>query len=154
MGCGSSAQVATADSTERKIDVDEQADSDVFVTPLATANGGSFVDLGLVTTTYVQCRIGARSGDLSATITKYGNDTDKARAMSLAKLRTRCKQMGGNAILSVRFDVETQGAIKICVATGAAVILAKGGNNDNNKNNNNNSVPGYNYNQLQQHTYN
>ena len=116
-GCGT----VEVDSEAREIDPRELVDNDIFTTPLAACSY-PYSDLGLISATYAQAKFSG-SGGVTTIIKNMGYGADKVRAMALARLRSKCKTMGGNAILAVKFDVETEGYCQICVATGAAVVM-------------------------------
>ena len=146
MGCAPTAQSAPVISSSivggNQNVTTEQTHSDVFVTPLNTANGGSFVDLGLVTAVCAQTRGGKHAAQCTAIefSTLFGAAMETARLNALATIRKKCKAMGGNAILSIKFDFSAQIGFVTCAATGAAVLLVQNANgNNNNVNNANNS---------------
>ena len=82
-----------------------------------------FTDLGLVSATYMNARNHTGNYDRSQMLKTRAEGVDKARAMALAKLRTEAKKKGANAVYAVHFDVEDAQWYRICVATGAAVLI-------------------------------
>ena len=119
MGCATS--VEADGEVARDVDQRELVDSQIFVTPLKTSSL-PFKDLGLITATYTQANT-TGNNTYQSMVTRMAHGTEKVRAMALAKLRTKCKMMGGNAVLGVKFDIEVQGFCRLCVAHGSAVLM-------------------------------
>ena len=132
-----------SDAHKRKIDPTEIANLDVYVSTLSSAVASGLVvvkEFGLVSGTCARVKgQGGLNAQEAADVQKWAirntHESESAKSMAIAKLRTKAKQAGANAVLGLQVDMESNEwrfgkegrglhSMTLATATGTACILA------------------------------
>ena len=144
MGCEQSVDIKVdSDAHKRKIDPTEIANLDVYVSTLSSAVASGLVvvkEFGLVSGTCARVKgQGGLNAQEAADVKKWAientHESESAKSMAIAKLRTKAKQAGANAVLGLQVDMESNEwrfgkegrglhSMTLATATGTACILA------------------------------
>ena len=144
MGCEQSVDIKVdSDAHKRKIDPTEIANLDVYVSTLSSAVASGLVvvkEFGLVSGTCARVKgQGGLNAQEAADVQKWAirntHESESAKSMAIAKLRTKAKQAGANAVLGLQVDMESNEwrfgkegrglhSMTLATATGTACILA------------------------------
>ena len=137
MGCEQSVDIKVdSDAHKRKIDPTEIANLDVYVSTLSSAVASGLVvvkEFGLVSGTCARVKgQGGLNAQEAADVKKWAientHESESAKSMAIAKLRTKAKRAGANAVLGLKVDMESNNwgnrSMTLATATGTACILA------------------------------
>ena len=132
-----------SDAHKRKIDPTEIANLDVYVSTLSSAVASGLVvvkEFGLVSGTCARVKgQGGLNAQEAADVKKWAientHESESAKSMAIAKLRTKAKRAGANAVLGLQVDMESNEwrfgkegrglhSMTLATATGTACILA------------------------------
>ena len=137
MGCEQSVDIKVdSDAHKRKIDPTEIANLDVYVSTLSSAVASGLVvvkEFGLVSGTCARVKgQGGLNAQEAADVKKWAientHESESAKSMAIAKLRTKAKRAGANAVLGLKVDMESNNwgnrSMTLATATGTACTLA------------------------------
>ena len=142
MGCEQSVDIKVdSDAHKRKIDPTEIANLDVYVSTLSKPVASGLVVakvIGVLTGTCACAKghVGANgqggNPENAADVQKWAientHESESAKSLAIAKLRTKAKRAGANAVLGLKVDMESNNwgnrSMTLATATGTACTLA------------------------------
>ena len=98
----------TVTSDQIEMGAETYNDMDVFVSALSSAPAGNSIaeDYGLITMVVAKHRITLPGEGIQKLLERDMAEAERARALAIAKLRTKAKSVGANAVLAVKLDAE------------------------------------------------